>query len=282
MIHRKVFDTIGLLNEEYGTGAGEDTEFCIEAERAGFSVHQAGYKEVKEGETSYSGSVPIWHKGEGTVHDVELVQDFETTFYKNGLLLAKKYNPNRYRELLNNNYERHVALNGDPVSKREAARYEWAQKSLRANDKVLEIGCSSGYGRQFLRSDIIYTGLDYDATIIEVAKEQNWRGESNTFIQADINTHEFGYYDVIIAFEVIEHLSNGLDVIEMLKQHCTLLLITVPHMEPPGFWGPHHKLHLLSEGDFTEFDIQYINHDGHLVERPTPDSINLMVCKYEN
>ena len=38
MVHRKVFDTIGLLNEEYGVGGGEDTEFCIEAEEAGFKV----------------------------------------------------------------------------------------------------------------------------------------------------------------------------------------------------------------------------------------------------
>ena len=36
MVHRKVFDKIGLLNEEYGVGGGEDTEFCIETEKAGF------------------------------------------------------------------------------------------------------------------------------------------------------------------------------------------------------------------------------------------------------
>ena len=34
MVHRKVFDKIGLLNTEYGVGGGEDTEFCIEAEKA--------------------------------------------------------------------------------------------------------------------------------------------------------------------------------------------------------------------------------------------------------
>jgi len=38
MIDRKVFDTIGYLNEEYGTGSGEDMEFCILAEAAGFEV----------------------------------------------------------------------------------------------------------------------------------------------------------------------------------------------------------------------------------------------------
>jgi GT2 family glycosyltransferase len=31
MVHRKVFDKIGLLNTDYGVGGGEDTEFCIEA-----------------------------------------------------------------------------------------------------------------------------------------------------------------------------------------------------------------------------------------------------------
>jgi glycosyltransferase involved in cell wall biosynthesis len=172
MIDRKVFDTIGLLNEEYGTGAGEDTEFCIEAVNAGFEQFECLPKEVLN-EHAYTGDFPIYHVGEATVQDGTLVQNWKETFYKNGLRLAKKYNPEHYRFLLSNNYERAVFLKGDPVFPRETQRYQWAAQNVLPGS-VLEIGCSTGYGYQFLQSPA-YIGLDYDPLIVEVAKEQNWR-----------------------------------------------------------------------------------------------------------
>jgi GT2 family glycosyltransferase len=81
MIDRKVFDTIGLLNEEYGVGGGEDIEFCAEAIKAGFELHDEGWM----------GNFPIYHLGEGTVHDTNLVPDYQTTFDQNMLKLALKY-----------------------------------------------------------------------------------------------------------------------------------------------------------------------------------------------
>jgi len=58
---------------------------------------------------------------------------------------------------LMNNYERAVFLKGDPVYPRESARYFWARDNL-LGKKVLEIGCSNGYGRQFLPKDIDIRG----------------------------------------------------------------------------------------------------------------------------
>lgn len=95
MIHRKVFDKLGLLSLDYGDGAGEDTEFSIECEKAGFDVVEC-YGAVQTGGQFLVGSFPIYHKGEGTVHDTELVQNWQGTFNKNTLTLAKKYNPAWY------------------------------------------------------------------------------------------------------------------------------------------------------------------------------------------
>lgn len=92
MIHRRVFDTIGLLNEEYGVGGGEDTEFCIEAERAGFEVCECVPKNWSKDVNLYVGDFPVWHQGEGTVHDPNLVPDWSNIFFLNSLKLAKKYN----------------------------------------------------------------------------------------------------------------------------------------------------------------------------------------------
>ena len=93
MISRKVFDRIGLLSEDYGVGAGEDTEFCIEAEKVGFEICESLEKFTDNTRQIYTGSFPIYHKGEGTLHDADLVEDFESVFTENSLRLANKYNP---------------------------------------------------------------------------------------------------------------------------------------------------------------------------------------------
>ena len=280
MIHRKVFDAIGLLNEEYGVGAGEDTEFCIEAENAGFEVCEVFEKYW--GNNLFTGGFPIYHKGEGTVHDSELVPNWDTIFYKNSLKLAKKYNPDYYRFMLCNNYERAVFLKGDPIFPREATRYQWAAKNL-INGSIFELGCTTGYGSQFFPSTSDYLGLDYDPIIIDVAREQLW-GDSKRFVNADINSFDLGSYDNIVAFEVIEHLDNGLEIANKLKHHCKNLLLTVPWNEPKGFWGEHHKLHGLNESDFPGFEFEYINQHGEIKAHPDPinesNHCNLMLCKY--
>lgn len=281
MVHRKVFDKIGPLNEEYGVGGGEDTEFCIEAEKAGFKVLEV-FEKLWDG-TQYTGGFPIYHKGEGTMHDTDLVEDYNNVFLLNSLKLAKKYNPEQYRFMLSNNYERAVFLKGDQVFPREAQRYDWARKNLLGN-QILEIGCSTGYGRQFFDPGFAYTGLDYDPIIIEVAKEQQWGTYNTEFYHADINQFALAQYDTIVAFEVIEHLDNGLEIVKKLKEHCKRLLITVPHNEPKGFWGEHHKLHGLTEQDFPGFEFNYINHAGNIsttLEPITESNIsNLMICRW--
>ena len=282
MIHRKVFDKIGLLNEEYGVGGGEDTEFCIEAEKAGFEVIEVLNK-TWEG-FQYVGGFPIYHKGEGTMHDPDLVQGWDNIFLRNSLKLAKKYNYDWYRWRLSNHWERAVFLKGDQVFPREVTRYQYASQNL-VGTRILEIGCSSGYGIQFFPKDIDYTGVDYDPIIIDVATEQDWGYKAN-FVNADINKFCLEQYDTIVAFEVIEHLDNGLEVVERLKQHCKRLLITVPMNEPFGFWGPHHKLHGLNESHFPGFKFHYINEAGAISN--TPDRItqsnpcNLMICRWDD
>ena len=275
MINPKIFGVIGLLNTEYGVGGCEDIEFCHRAQLHGFELVDVGYQ----------GDFPIYHAAEGTMHDPELVQDWDNTFLLNQLTLAKKYNTEWYCWRLSNNYERAVFLKGDQVFPRETQRYEWAAKNLLGHS-VLELGCSTGYGVQFFPQSISYLGLDYDPIIVQIAKEQHWSPNA-LFDCADINTYPLdGRFDTIIAFEVIEHLDNGLQIVEKLKQHCRRLLITVPHNEPKGFWGEHHKLHGLTEKDFPGFEFEYISHDGTISDRMqavnAANPSNLMICRWDN
>jgi glycosyltransferase involved in cell wall biosynthesis len=277
MIDKKVFNTIGLLNEEYGKGSGEDTEFCIEAENAGFEVIECTPKFTAR-DNLYTGSFPIYHVGEATVHDTSLVPDWADSFKKNGLKLARKYNLNQYKWMLMNNFERYLAIKGEEVLPREKARYQWASSKV-VGDTLLEIGCSNGYGSQFFGDEIGYLGIDYDKEIIEVARDEGW-GNNKKFVHADINTYELQQYDTIVAMEVIEHLDNGLEIAQKLKKHCKRLLITVPYMETPGFWGEHHKLHMLNETHLgADFKFNFLSEDGVISSTPH-EGMNLMLCEY--
>jgi len=103
MIHRRVFDKIGLLSLDYGIGAGEDTEFCIHAEDAGFKIAEAMENKRWSHELGMMcGDFPIYHKGEGTVHDPLLVSNWDKVFLENSITLSKKFNPKWYEEYLMN------------------------------------------------------------------------------------------------------------------------------------------------------------------------------------
>lgn len=65
MIYRNVFDEIGLLDEIFSPGYGEDIDFCIKAERAGYHVVNITQE---SGETEYATNYPIYHIAEGTMH----------------------------------------------------------------------------------------------------------------------------------------------------------------------------------------------------------------------
>jgi GT2 family glycosyltransferase len=139
MIHRRVFDKIGLLSLDYGAGGGEDTEFSIECERAGFEVLECVEKKWNPAAGMYCGDFPIYHKGEGTVHDKSLVPEWEDIFLTNSLTLARKYNPRWYQWRLSNYWERAVFFKGDEIAPREITRYSWAAQNI-LGTKVFELG----------------------------------------------------------------------------------------------------------------------------------------------
>ena len=93
MIHKKVFEKIGLLNEDYSVGSGEDIEFSIEAENAGFEVIEVAQNTMDYNLKMWLSDFPLYHKGEGTVHDPSLVPDWDSIFTGNMIKVAQKYNP---------------------------------------------------------------------------------------------------------------------------------------------------------------------------------------------
>ena len=70
MIKREVFDKIGLLNEEFSPGGGEDIEFCIRAINQGYEISCVGVFTYNQIKNTNVGSFPIWHKNNMTFNHI--------------------------------------------------------------------------------------------------------------------------------------------------------------------------------------------------------------------
>lgn len=99
MMRKKLFDELGLLDEDFSPGAGEDTEFCWRAMDAGYSIIQVPHDETNlHGATKYArGMYPMFHHSGKTRGD-----DFERVKINNVKLLQKHRTKNLRLHLTKN------------------------------------------------------------------------------------------------------------------------------------------------------------------------------------
>jgi cyclopropane fatty-acyl-phospholipid synthase-like methyltransferase len=177
-------------------------------------------------------------------------------------------------------YERSVYLKGEELEPRIVARCSFAAKHLCRGD-VLEIGCSSGFGSTFIQEDTRYTGIDYNMDIVMMAMT-NFGSHNRLFLKVDVRDVNIPFYDNIIAFEFLEHISFGGKFAQYLKTRCNTLICSVPYKEEKGHWGPHHRIHNLSEENFPGFTYKFISFDGRLIDTPEKENgDNLMLMLWE-
>jgi beta-1,4-mannosyl-glycoprotein beta-1,4-N-acetylglucosaminyltransferase len=91
MIRHSVLREQGLLDEIFSPGSGEDVDFCIRLENAGYRVVETGDTEFIGDSVIGTGTFPIYHEGEKTVHDTNLVKDWKSIFDRNMDILAARY-----------------------------------------------------------------------------------------------------------------------------------------------------------------------------------------------
>lgn len=88
------------------------------------------------------------------------------------------------------------------------ARYKFIARLVRKTDKILEIGCGSGLGTIFLgQHGASVTGLEVKKYELESARKINLR-KNVKFLKADFFDYKApSKYDVIVAIDVIEHMT---------------------------------------------------------------------------
>ena len=91
MIKRELFDKLGLLDEIFSPGGGEDIDFCVKAVRAGYKQAQVPGGQLKMTFTN-EGKFPIYHKGEGTFSEEEWPEYGNKIIKDNGLVNMVRYN----------------------------------------------------------------------------------------------------------------------------------------------------------------------------------------------
>ena len=91
MIRRELFDKIGLLDEIFTPGGGEDIDFTVRANLAGYKSVALQSRYVPE-ESTNVGNIPIWHKDNRTFK--EIPEYTKVIVKRNGLINCKRYNKN--------------------------------------------------------------------------------------------------------------------------------------------------------------------------------------------
>lgn len=92
MVKRKIFDEIGILDEIYSPGGGEDIDFTIRVKKAGYKSVPVSSVKYSPEEATNVGPMPIWHKDNQTFKDIP--EYTKVIVKRNGLLNCRRYNDN--------------------------------------------------------------------------------------------------------------------------------------------------------------------------------------------
>ena len=165
------------------------------------------------------------------------------------------------------------------------ARYVFASRRAQGR-RVLDAGCGTGYGAALLAGQANWVcGVDVSGEAIEFARS-HYRRDNLCFLRASVTALPFpeASFDVIVAFEVIEHLADWRGLLAELRRVVTPegeCLISTPnrlyYAEARGESGPnpyHHRefdwQELRAElADFFPFVSLYVeNHQAAITIVP--------------
>lgn len=136
-----------------------------------------------------------------------------------------------------NNFRRHLLFT--------AARYKFAMKMIGNlyepnKKKILDLGCSDGFGTYYVAEfakEVL--GVDFDEEAIAYAVEAN-ESENIVFQLDNFLGKEYGEFDGIVSFDVLEHIypeheKEYMDTIMLNLKEDGALVIGTPSLETQKF-----------------------------------------------
>ena len=121
----------------------------------------------------------------------------------------------------------------DDLWSEHLARYAFARRYA-AGKRVLDCGCGTGYGSvELAEAAIEVTGVDVSADAIDYARANYGRANTRYLIGSCLDlAFPAGSFDVLVAFEVIEHLKSFRQFIEESARVLTpsgLFIVSTPN-----------------------------------------------------
>lgn len=136
--------------------------------------------------------------------------------------------------------ERQVAPDISGIRRDHVARYEWAAKELGCLpvsdiSTVLDLGCGVGYGSKmlinavdFVRAvDVEPEAIDYANTHYKHHRIAYQCGDVESVLRENMESQ----YDAAICFEMVEHFSDPLPMLKLVRQRAKRLYVSVPNEE---------------------------------------------------
>jgi 2-polyprenyl-3-methyl-5-hydroxy-6-metoxy-1,4-benzoquinol methylase len=133
--------------------------------------------------------------------------------------------------------ERYMAIHGYAVARMHLA-LEWLLPVARAGERLLDIGCASGYySVAFAKAGGRATGIDISEASVALARrraEDESVAEQCEFLQGDMRSLAIshGEYDAVAMIEVLEHVREQREAVEQAVRALRpggLLVLTTPH-----------------------------------------------------
>lgn len=154
MIHRKVIDKIGYLDEIFSPGMGEDGDYCIRAVEAGFKLVSVPEDVTGEFEVGIKNfNFPIFHKGNGTFADANDLKN--EVIMRNTKILADRYGAKTNVGL----WKWYEGMT-EPIAYGDDTTYKLGADFLYDCKTLEDWGCGTTYFSKFVHGKQYYKGID--------------------------------------------------------------------------------------------------------------------------
>jgi len=136
------------------------------------------------------------------------------------------------------------------------AAYEYAEQFV-SGKRVVDCGCGEGYGTALLAErSTLSIGIDLDPDVVAYAATKYRAAERATFAAASVDALPIadGSADVVVCFQVLEHLPNPGGFLREVRRVLApggILMLTTPNLLVTGARPNPHHVH-----DYTPDDLR--------------------------